>query len=310
MNSSFKPRTLVSIILPGFVLLIAVAYLLVKGDIKQIDASVSAISTLTSAGVITTFFLVAFCVGAFIDAIRNSLDSLFDRYFSKDKDTTWWDIFFKGDKEKVEQLDEYYYSYYQFDANLAIVSFILSLLFLFFNPSPYRCIFLIPAAICAVLLLDAILLRKEIKRLSQEHLNCPVESLPHDQSYTRLKPSSVCDGVGVFAIKSIKKGSPVFPDDTAEIVWVDKEKIEQANLTEVDKRLYRDFVIFKSDKCGCPANFDSLTVSWYLNEPKNGDEPNVKCDIAGGYKFYAAREISEGEELTAHYSEYSLDSWI
>jgi SET domain-containing protein len=153
-------------------------------------------------------------------------------------------------------------------------------------------------------------LRREIKRLAQEHLSSQSDALPHDHVNARLQPSKVCEGVGVFAIKSIKKGAFVFPSDNGEMVWISKTKLESANLSDADKQLYNDFTVFKSDQCGCPASFDNLTVAWYLNEPSNGHEPNVKCNIDDGYKFYAARDIHAGEELTARYSEYSLDSWL
>ena len=52
-----------------------------------------------------------------------------------------------------------------------------------------------------------------------------------------------------------------------------------------------------------------LTVSWYINEPKLGDKPNVYCK---NYDFYASREIKDGDELTVDYSKYSdpMPVWL
>ncbi|MDB5396676.1 MAG: hypothetical protein JWM91_4182 [Rhodospirillales bacterium] len=51
----------------------------------------------------------------------------------------------------------------------------------------------------------------------------------------------------------------------------------------------------RGDQLGCPTNFNSLTVGWYLNEPDEGVAANVfvnsKCE------FIADRDVVAGEEL-------------
>jgi SET domain-containing protein len=120
---------------------------------------------------------------------------------------------------------------------------------------------------------------------------------PHDNVFVRLA-SSKLHGVGVFAIRPIKKGTYVFGDDDVPLVWVKKASVK--NLPKEIKRLYEDFCILKGDKYGCPDNFNNLTSAWYLNDSSN---PNVAAD--NEYKFYAIRNIKKGEELTANYSTYS-----
>jgi len=107
-------------------------------------------------------------------------------------------------------------------------------------------------------------------------------------------------GVGVFAIRRIKKGTYIFPDDKAKLQWLSRKKLK--NLPKAIKRLYHDFCIIKDGGAlyGCPKSFNNLTVSWYINESK---KPNVGCDK--NYNFYALREIKSGEELTADYSTYN-----
>jgi len=121
--------------------------------------------------------------------------------------------------------------------------------------------------------------------------------LPHEGVYTRLGSSKI-HGVGVFAIRDIPKGASVFVDDDADIVWVDKKDIE--GLSSAIRRFYDDFAIIKGNSYGCPISFDKLTNSWFLNDSK---EPNVAPDEE--YRFYAIRDIKEGEELTADYDAYS-----
>lgn len=123
--------------------------------------------------------------------------------------------------------------------------------------------------------------------------------LPHADVYTRLRPSKI-HGVGVFAIRKIKKGTYMFRGDDAEMVPV--KNLNLGKLPREVRKLYEDFaVIDKKRTYLCPKNFNALTVSWYLNESKN---PNVgydktKCD------FFALRDIRAGEELTVDYDTYS-----
>src|SRR5579872_7181599 len=50
------------------------------------------------------------------------------------------------------------------------------------------------------------------------------DSLPHYSVYGRIRPSSL-GGVGVFAIKNIKKGADIFGEDDDEIVWIERSQL-------------------------------------------------------------------------------------
>jgi SET domain-containing protein len=121
-------------------------------------------------------------------------------------------------------------------------------------------------------------------------------SLPHSNVYTRLKPSAI-HGVGVFAIRDIPKGTRLF-DGNEEITWIDERQIAQ--LPPSLREMYEDFCIIKDGRYGCPRNFNSLTMGWYLNDSPT---PNVILD--DDYNMYAARDISKGEELTIDSSRFS-----
>jgi hypothetical protein len=128
--------------------------------------------------------------------------------------------------------------------------------------------------------------------------------LPHKNVYTRLQPSRVHPGgVGVFAIRKIKRGTHLFlGDNNEQMVWIARRKVAAAPVAI--RRLYRDFAVLKNGRYGSPMNFDALTVAWYLNEPAGGEKPNVRCDPRT-YEFFASRDIRAGEELTVDYSTYS-----
>jgi SET domain-containing protein len=123
--------------------------------------------------------------------------------------------------------------------------------------------------------------------------------LPHTDVYTRLRPSKI-HGVGVFAIRKIRKGTYIFSGDDADIVWVPKKILRR--LPREIKRLYEDFAVIKDNGTlyGCPKSFNILTVGWYLNESKT---PNVGCDE--DFNFFALCNIEVGEELTVDYDTYS-----
>jgi SET domain-containing protein len=124
--------------------------------------------------------------------------------------------------------------------------------------------------------------------------------LPHFKVFARIGRSKI-HGVGVIAIRNIKRGTHIFYGDDEPIYWVDKKKIK--GLPNEIKKLYEDFCIIKGGRYGCPSNFNLLTPAWYLNHSK---KPNVACDKE--YEFYTLRDIKRGEELTVDYATYSAQN--
>ena len=127
-----------------------------------------------------------------------------------------------------------------------------------------------------------------------------MQKMPHDGVYARVFCSPI-HGVGVVAIRDIKQNTLIFRGDDADLIWIERRHLE--NSPPEIKRLYDDFAVIQGDKYGCPANFNLLTPAWYLNEPKPGEEPNVRA--SENYEFFACRDIKNGEELTIRYCTYS-----
>lgn len=131
------------------------------------------------------------------------------------------------------------------------------------------------------------------------------EDLPHRGACTRLLPSKVGNGgIGVFAIRKIRSGAPVFVGDYDEMVWVRKNELPRA--PKSIRRLYDDFAVIQTDqkskvtRYGCPINFNRLTIAWYLSRSPS---PNMRRDES--YNVFALRDIEPGEELTVDYRTYS-----
>jgi hypothetical protein len=127
------------------------------------------------------------------------------------------------------------------------------------------------------------------------------KELPHESAFTRLAPSDIA-GVGVFALRDISEETDIFPNDRLGIRWIDRSIVDGIE-DRTARELYAEFAIRQGEQYGCPENFNSMTVGWYLNEPKPGDDPNVVVDA--NYAFFAAREIRAGEELTVRYENFS-----
>ena len=135
-----------------------------------------------------------------------------------------------------------------------------------------------------------------------DRLSDMAAQLPHDGVLTRLGVSRI-KGVGVFAIVPIAAGTDVFCNDRAALRWVDAEALDAGQLPSAQKNLYVDFAVRRGDRLGCPANFNLLTVGWYVNEPPDGIEPNLRA--APDCTLIARRDIAAGEELTVIYDTFS-----
>ena len=126
--------------------------------------------------------------------------------------------------------------------------------------------------------------------------------LPHEDVYVRLGVSKI-EGIGVFAIGPIRRGTDLFANDKIEIVWIEQAMIDALDLSPAERDFYDAFGIARDGLIGCPVNFNNLTPGWYLNEPADDETPNVTVDAE--MRFAAARDIGEGEELTVRYAQFS-----
>lgn len=119
---------------------------------------------------------------------------------------------------------------------------------------------------------------------------------PHENVYTRLQPAA--NGVGVFAICPISKGTRIFSPDPTDIVWLERNDV--AKLPLAIQKLYHDFCVVRGTKLGCPTNFNAMTPSWYVN---HSDRPNAICNDQ--LEFIAKHDIKPGEEILVDYRTYN-----
>jgi uncharacterized protein len=120
---------------------------------------------------------------------------------------------------------------------------------------------------------------------------------PHRNLYTRIKASS--KGVGLFAIRSIPKGTQLFVGDVGNTVRILVSTVDKISDAEV-RQMYTDFCPVVDNYFIAPSDFNQMTMSWYLN---HSSEPNVK--VVPELRFVTSRFVPVGEELTANYTTFS-----
>ncbi len=94
----------------------------------------------------------------------------------------------------------------------------------------------------------------------------------HYQVFARLKASKIhIGGVGIFAIKKIKKGVYPFYKDDDRLVLIPKSRLK--TLSRSIRKLYDDFCIIKGDSYALSAELqpvDRAVVYKPLNETEYG----------------------------------------
>lgn len=118
---------------------------------------------------------------------------------------------------------------------------------------------------------------------------------------TYLKPSTVCDGVGVFAMKFIPKNTRLFAgvkSDTKFIKWDDVSYLSKDSLNYLNS-------LCNSNKEGffLSRHPDEICTAYYVNHSENF---NVFHDLSLD-KYVTSRDIEVGEELLCKYTKDEID---
>lgn len=110
------------------------------------------------------------------------------------------------------------------------------------------------------------------------------------------------DGVGVFAIRDIKKGEQVFPvwDNETGIYIIPNERMGEIP-NEVQKLLYKYFI---NEECGYKIIrlFKGMNFLFHGFSYCNSAHPNIE-DVNIDNDGFALRNIKAGEEILEWYTE-------
>lgn len=118
---------------------------------------------------------------------------------------------------------------------------------------------------------------------------------------TKLAPSLVCDGVGVFAITEIPKEFVLFQDVNSDIDFIPYDAI-------TDYRVKQHLMsTCNSDKFGIylSRTYNNINMSYYIN---HSETPNVYHDLQSD-KYIALIDIQPGDELTCIYTKNEIN-WL
>ena len=114
--------------------------------------------------------------------------------------------------------------------------------------------------------------------------------------YTYLAPSKVCDGVGVFSLCDIPKGT---------IIWKERQEPVKVPWDKIPKWMEDNIVSLTwCDEEGfwIDCDLDRIYQAYYVN---HSDDPNLGVDEEDFY--IAIRDIKKDEELLYRYSEKEKD---
>ena len=124
-------------------------------------------------------------------------------------------------------------------------------------------------------------------------------------TYTRLNVSKL-QGVGVFAIKDIKKGTDPFKlPNKNRYKTIKCTTNELSNLDPEIKKMITDFLEPDGRVFHIPENgLNSLDITFYLNHSLSNNLGIVDKDGDEYYGFVTLRDIKKGEELLINYDDY------
>lgn len=121
------------------------------------------------------------------------------------------------------------------------------------------------------------------------------------ESYVRLKPSKVCDGVGVYAIRPIPKGTVLFSDCIP-----DKDFVRWDQLTDIPTEVisYLSTICNTNDEgLYLSQTVNNINLSYYINHSL---DPNVRYDKEVD-RYFTLSDIQEGKEILCTYDPEDID---
>jgi SET domain-containing protein len=118
---------------------------------------------------------------------------------------------------------------------------------------------------------------------------------------TKLAPSLICDGVGVFALTEIAYGFTLFEDVTPDIAFIPYAIIHN----DAVKQHLKSVCNSNTTGIWLSRTYNNINMAYYIN---HSDVPNVYHDLKLD-RYIALRDIQPGEELTCTYTKEEID-WL
>jgi hypothetical protein len=118
---------------------------------------------------------------------------------------------------------------------------------------------------------------------------------------TKLAPSKVCSGVGVFAIVEIPKDFILFQDVSNDVTHIPFGEINDERI----KNHLLNMCNFNNEGIYLSRTYNNINMSYYIN---HSEQPNVYHNLDMD-QFVTLRDIQPGEELMCLYTKEEID-WL
>ena len=126
-----------------------------------------------------------------------------------------------------------------------------------------------------------------------------IQNILHNTNL-RLKPSKVCDGVGLFAIRLIKKGDVILQDVTADTTFI--QWAELPGLHQDVKSYLNTMCNSTTDGIFLSRTPNNINLAYFVN---HSDSPNVTQNLTLD-EFVALRDIEVDEEIVCVYTQEEM----
>lgn len=117
-----------------------------------------------------------------------------------------------------------------------------------------------------------------------------------DKALIRIRRSKRFGGIGVFAVRDLRKGTTIAEADLMGedryYSWSSFDKIDKAS-----RKIIKDFCAQTKTGFFAPSNINYISIPWHMNHCCNG---NVGCDKHGN--FIAIKNIKKNRELCYDYA--------
>ena len=126
-----------------------------------------------------------------------------------------------------------------------------------------------------------------------------IQNILHNTNL-RLKPSRVCDGVGLFAIRPISKGEIILQDVTPDTMFISWNELPG---------LHEDIKLYLNAMCNSNANGiflsrtpNNINLAYFVN---HSETPNVMHDLELD-RFIAIQDIEPDDEIVCIYTQQEM----
>ena len=127
--------------------------------------------------------------------------------------------------------------------------------------------------------------------------------------YCRLAPSTI-NGIGVFAIRDIPKGTNPFKTlnpNKDDIITITPNELKKEGINENTIKLCKDvFGGFEPRECDIyHYGPNDINIMFYMNHSTNNNIDVIELNNSVYYGFITNRDIKTGEELFINYDHYN-----